>query len=106
MVYSVKSNFSVITEDNLPIIKNELLSFETDIYHSIEWLLLNKDNQAADEILMLQGAKESETVAEIMYNISGHNEIWNTCVISLRKGRKSDGTESYRKFRQDHQGIF
>lgn len=48
MVYSVKSNFSVITQDNLSIIKNELLNFETDIYHSIEWLLLNKDLQEGE----------------------------------------------------------
>lgn len=48
MVYSVKANFSVITEDSLSNIKNELLNFDTDIYHSIEWLLLNKDLQEGE----------------------------------------------------------
>lgn len=40
--------FSLITEDNLSIIRDQLGSFDTDIYHSIEWLLLNKDLQEGE----------------------------------------------------------
>lgn len=70
MVYSVKSNFSVITEDNLPIIKNELLSFETDIYHSIEWLLLNKDLQEGEiHCIFLEDGKNCAFFPLIKRNI-------------------------------------
>ena len=41
----MKSKFSVITENNLSVISDQLGNFDTDIYHSIEWLLLNKDLQ-------------------------------------------------------------
>ena len=40
--------FSVVTEDDLSTIKSQLLNFDTDIYHSIEWLLLNKDLQEGE----------------------------------------------------------
>ncbi|MBB6364079.1 GNAT family N-acetyltransferase [Acinetobacter lwoffii] len=40
--------FSVITEDDLSSIKNQLLNFDIDIYHSMEWLLLNKGLQEGE----------------------------------------------------------
>lgn len=40
--------FSVVTEDDLSTIKSQLLNFDIDIYHSIEWLLLNKDLQEGE----------------------------------------------------------
>ena len=40
--------FSIVTEDDLSTIKSQLLNFDTDIYHSIEWLLLNKDLQEGE----------------------------------------------------------
>lgn len=40
--------FSVVTEDDLSTIKSQLLNFDTDIYHSIEWLLLNEDLQEGE----------------------------------------------------------
>lgn len=70
MVYSVKSNFSVITEDNLSMIKNELLNFETDIYHSIEWLLLNKDLQEGEiQCIFLRDGKNCAFFPLIKRNI-------------------------------------
>lgn len=58
MGYSVKSKFSIITEDNLSTIKNELSKFDTDIYHSIEWLLLNKDLQEGEiHCILLEDGK-------------------------------------------------
>lgn len=41
-------NFSIVTEDGLSSIKSQLLNFDTDIYHSIEWLLLNKNLQEGE----------------------------------------------------------
>lgn len=70
MVYSVKSKFSVITEDNLSMIKNELLNFETDIYHSIEWLLLNKDLQEGEiQCIFLRDGKNCAFFPLIKRNI-------------------------------------
>ena len=40
--------FSIVTEDDLSTIKSQLLNFDTDIYHSIEWLLLNEDLQEGE----------------------------------------------------------
>ena len=40
--------FSAVTEDDLSTIKSQLLNFDTDIYHSIEWLLLNKKLQEGE----------------------------------------------------------
>ena len=40
--------FSIVTEGDLSTIKSQLLNFDTDIYHSIEWLLLNKDLQEGE----------------------------------------------------------
>lgn len=70
MAFSVKSNFSVITEDNLSTIKNELLNFETDIYHSIDWLLLNKDLQEGEiNCIFLEDGKNCAFFPLIKRNI-------------------------------------
>lgn len=70
MVFSVKSKFSVITEDNLSTIKNELLNFETDIYHSIDWLLLNKDLQEGEiNCIFLEDGKNCAFFPLIKRNI-------------------------------------
>ncbi|WP_180025388.1 GNAT family N-acetyltransferase [Acinetobacter sp. YH16049] len=66
----MKSNFSVITEDNLSTIKNELLNFETDIYHSIDWLLLNKDLQEGEiSCIFLEDGKNCAFFPLIKRNI-------------------------------------
>jgi hypothetical protein len=44
----VNYKFSIVTEDDLSTIKSQLLNFDTDIYHSIEWLLLNEDLQEGE----------------------------------------------------------
>lgn len=70
MGYSVKSKFSIITEDNLSTIKNELSKFDTDIYHSIEWLLLNKDLQEGEiHCILLEDGKNCAFFPLIKRNI-------------------------------------
>lgn len=58
MACFVKYNFSMVNESDISVIKNKLLNFDTDIYHSVEWLLLNKGLQEGEiHCIFLEDAK-------------------------------------------------
>ena len=62
--------FSIVTEDDLSTIKSQLLNFDTDIYHSIEWLLLNKDLQEGEiHCIFLEDGKNCAFFPLIKRNI-------------------------------------